>query len=68
MLGQIFDCPVMAPGCAGTREIETERLCAGLLPQLLSAVTVTEPLLLPAVVRIELDEDDPLQPDGSVHV
>ena len=48
--------------------IETDMVLAGLLPQLLFAVTEIVPPAEPAVVVIEFVEDDPVHPDGNAHV
>jgi hypothetical protein len=60
--------PVIVPGCAGVGITVTPSVLAPPDPQLLSAVTITVPLLLPIVAVIVLDEELPFQPEGNVHV
>ena len=59
----------MVPGLTGvvkTLMIVNEE--AEELPQALLAVTVIFPVEAPAFAVIELVVDDPLQPEGNVHV
>jgi hypothetical protein len=58
----------MEAGCAGAEIVLTASVCAALLPQLLSAVTITTPPEVEAVALIELAAEVPVQPPGSVHV
>jgi hypothetical protein len=60
--------PLMALGCAGRGLTVTAKICAELLPQLLFALTEMFPLLAPTVVVIDVVVEDPVHPDGSVHV
>ena len=60
--------PVIAPGCAGTLRTVTVIGEGELAPHELFAVTDTVPPVDPTVVVIEFVEDDPVQPEGSVHV
>lgn len=59
----------MVPGWVGALAIVTVRACCGELPQLLSAVTEMEPLVVPAVTVIVLVLLEPVhEPPGSVQV
>jgi hypothetical protein len=58
----------MLPGCAGIAAKVTARFRGDDEPQLLFAVTEIVPLPPPAVAVIEMVEDVPVQPFGSVHV
>jgi hypothetical protein len=60
--------PLIVPGCDGTAFTVTASVCAGLLPQLLFAVTEIFPPLAPTVAVMELVDELPVHPDGSVHV
>ena len=60
--------PVIAAGCAGTGVTVTASVCAVLVPQALFAVTVMLPPAAPAVATMELPVEEPLQPEGNVHV
>ena len=65
--GEMF--PVMVPGFNGAAPaIVTDNVLAELVPQLLLALTEIMPPLLPGVVVIEFEVDEPVQPDGKVHV
>ena len=60
--------PLIAAGIAGGTLTVTANVCAADEPQLLLAVTVTLPLILPAVAVIEVVVDVPVQPPGNVQV
>ena len=60
--------PLIGPGCAGVLFTVTANVCAGDEPQILLAVTETFPLVILAVVLIELVVEVPVHPEGSVHV
>ena len=59
---------VMVPGVGGPVLMTVVNDCAPELPQLLLALTVTMPPLVPAVVLITLVVEVPVQPFGSVQV
>ena len=65
---QMVVVPEIAAGCAGVLLMVTANVCAVLLPQALSAVTVMLPPVDPTVVVIELVDDVPVHPPGNVHV
>lgn len=65
---QTFVLPLIAPGVGGAVLIVTAMVCAVLLPQVLLAVTVTFPLVVPVVVFSEFVAELPVQPAGVVHV
>ena len=57
--------PLMAVGVAGTAVLTTTaRVSPGLLPQVLWAITITFPLLAPAVVAKVVDVEVPDHPPG----
>ena len=61
--------PLIAPGVAGAAVVTLTASVAGLeFPQVLFAVTDTVPLLVPAVVLIELVVDVPVHVAGSDQV
>ena len=60
--------PEITPGVAGAARITTAFVCAGELPQVLSAVTDIVPPFAPAVTFIVSVVDVPLHPLGKVHV
>ena len=61
--------PLIVPGAAGTEPpIVTFNVCAKDDPQELFAVTEIVPLVELAVVMIEFVVEEPLQPEGNVHV
>jgi hypothetical protein len=59
--------PEIVPGVAGSAFTITANVCGVLEPQVLSAVTVTLPLVALAVVVILFVELVPLHPPGKVH-
>ena len=68
MEGQTAALPEMFTGCAGTDETETASVRDVPEPQLLEAATDIFPDVDPTVTVIELVEEDPVQPEGNVHV
>ena len=60
--------PEIVPGVAGVVFTVTTIVCAGELPQILFAVTVTFPLVILAVVLIDVVVDVPVHPPGRVQV
>jgi hypothetical protein len=62
--------PVMAPGVAGIEVTVTAEVWALLVPQVLPAVTVTFPDVVPKLTEIEVVPcpDTMVAPDGTVHV
>lgn len=58
----------MVPGVARAVLTVIANDCAADVPQLLLADTVMLPLVVLAVVVIEVDVDEPVHPLGSVHV
>lgn len=60
--------PPMLPGMAGMVFTVTDNDCAAEDPQLLFAETETFPLVVLAVVVMEVDVEEPVQPLGNVHV
>ena len=64
----MFALPVIAADCAGIELDVTARVCAVLLPQALSAVTIMFPLPVPVVALMLLVVDVPVHPEGIVHV
>jgi hypothetical protein len=54
--------PEIVPGCAGTLETPTAKVCAGEVPQELLAVTDIVPPVEPTVAVIELVVEVPDQP------
>ncbi len=48
--------------------MDTARVCEELVPQLLLAETETVPPELPVVTVIELVDDEPVHPEGSVQL
>jgi hypothetical protein len=69
--GQTFAIPpltVIDAGVAGLLLTETASDWEVLLPQLLFAVTVILPLVVPAVTEMEFEEDEPTHPEGSVQL
>ena len=58
----------MAPGCAGIELTVTAKICGELLPQLLFALTEMFPLLAPTVAVIDVVDEDPVHPAGSVQL
>ena len=60
--------PETVPGVAGMAVTEMAVVCAKEAPQLLLAVTVMFPLVLPATVLMVLVEELPLHPEGNVQV
>jgi hypothetical protein len=65
---QIIVDPDMVPGVAGTLFTVIPSVCTELAPQVLFAVTVTDPLFAPAVVVMLYVVLVPDQPPGRVHV
>lgn len=65
---QMLAFPETAPGVDGTGVTLILSVCAVDEPQALSAVTVTLPLLVPAVDEMLLVVEAPLQPEGKVQV
>lgn len=69
LLAQTLALPVIAPGVAGAAVVTLTARVAGLeLPHPLFTVTETVPLLVPAVVLMELVVDVPVHVAGSDHV
>ena len=60
--------PVITPGWAGTGVIVTANVRGGDMPQTLFAVIEIFPPVEPAVAVILLVAEDPVQPEGKVHV
>ena len=60
--------PVIAPGCEGTLIGETAKDVTGPDPQIFVAETVMFPAVAVGVVVRVLVGEEPLQPDGVVHV
>ena len=58
----------LAVSTVGLEAITTLKVLGKLRPQLLFAVTEIVPPVAPTVAMIELVVDEPLQPDGNVHV
>ena len=58
----------MVPGVAGTVEDVTARLVTGEEPQVLLALTVMLPLLVPVVTLMLFVVEVPVQPLGKVQV
>ena len=58
----------MLPTVPGAEPIVTASVCRDELPQLLLAFTVTMPPFEPAVATMLLVVDEPVQPNGNVHV
>ena len=59
----------MVPGFNGaTPAIVTDNVLEALVPQLLLALTEIVPPLLPGVVVMELEVEEPVHPVGKVHV
>jgi hypothetical protein len=58
----------MVPGWAGPLLIEIDNVAPVLVPQALVAVTEIVPPFDPAVAEMELDVEEPLQPDGNVQL
>ena len=65
---QMAELPLMLPGIAGAPFTVTLNVSSAEEPQELSAVTVTLPLVVPAVVLIEVVAEVPVHPPGNVHV
>jgi hypothetical protein len=60
--------PEIIPGCEGITFIVADKVCAGLLPHELFAVTDIVPPTVPVVAVIELVIELPVQPEGNVQV
>jgi hypothetical protein len=60
--------PEIAVGGAGVVLTVTLNVCAGLVPQALTATTVITPLVLPAIAFIEVVFDAPFHPEGNIQV
>jgi hypothetical protein len=58
--------PVIEPGVEGAVIIETGNIEAALLPQALFAITLTFPLVEPAMADIDVVEEVPVHPLGKV--
>ena len=60
---------VMAPGAAGNEPVAaTTNVRAVLVPQPFEAVTEIFPANVPAVTLMVFVVEEPVQPDGNVHV
>lgn len=68
MPAQTAALPDIAPGCAGVEDAVTASVLAVPVPQLFEAVTEIFPEEEPAVTLIELVVEEPVHPDGNVHV
>ena len=62
------DSPLIGPGVGSAAEAVTASVLGAELPQELLAVTDTVPPLEPAVATMLLVVDEPVQPNGNVHV
>jgi hypothetical protein len=60
--------PVIEPGWDGIAVTETLSVLTELLPHELFALTVTDPPELPAVAVMDVLVEEPVQPEGNVHV
>ena len=60
--------PEIVPGVAGVVFTVIANICDELLPQVLFAVTVIFPLVVDAVVLMELVVEVPVHPPGNVQV
>ena len=60
--------PLIVPGVAGAVETVTASVCGDELPQLLFAVTVIAPPVVPAVAVMLAEVEVPDHPPGNVHV
>ena len=58
----------MVPGCEGKADAVTDNVLATLVPQLLPAVTVTDPDADPATKVMLLEVEVPVHPPGFVQV
>ena len=58
----------MGPGWKGILRTNTPNLRSELVPQELLAVTEIHPPLAPVVVVIEVLVDEPVHPEGKLHV
>ena len=58
----------IVPGCESVVEVVTASVRAVLFPQEFTATTDTLPDVVPTVVLIELLVEDPVHPDGNVHM
>ena len=66
--GQADEEPPIVPGCDGSGVTVTVDVRAELFPQPLLATTETTPLVEPVVTTILFVVDEPVQPDGNVHM
>jgi hypothetical protein len=64
----MLELPEIVPGVEGVELTVTANVCVGDEPQLLFATTVIFPPDEPAVVLMLVVFDDPVHPEGRVHV
>lgn len=65
---QTAELPEMLPGVEGIAVMETGKVIAVLEPQTLLAITVMLPPELPALAKMALELEVPLQPLGNVQL
>jgi len=64
----MLELPVMVPGVGGMLFMVTPKVLAEEEPQELFAITEIFPLVVPAIVVIELVVELPVQPEGKAQV